>query len=74
MSPPAAENSYLSPASGEPVLYINIEDHVSYVTRRTNEDFQAIMQILRSPVCGGRLHWCACFGAQRQRRFCCFGL
>jgi hypothetical protein len=67
-SPPAAENSYLSPANGEPVLYINIEDHVSYATGRTNDDFQAIMQILRSPVCSGRLHWWVWQGL-----FCCPG-
>lgn len=65
---PAAETSYLSPASGEPVLYINIEDHVSYAIRRTNDDFQAIMQILRSPVCGGRLHWWVCSGPACSRR------
>jgi hypothetical protein len=79
----AAENAYLSPANGEAVLYINLEDHVSYATGKPNEDFQAIMQILRSPVCGpGRLHWgkagwpqlAFCFnGAKEYPNWCDFG-
>lgn len=65
------------------MLYINIEDHVTYATGRPNEHFQAIMKVLRSPVCGpARLHWgkagwpqwAACFdGAKEYRRWCDFG-
>eukprot|EP00878_Enallax_costatus_P023315 GHUV01024788.1.p3 GENE.GHUV01024788.1~~GHUV01024788.1.p3 ORF type:complete len:137 (+),score=4.02 GHUV01024788.1:1192-1602(+) len=45
-------------ANGEHVLYFNLEDHVSYATHRTNDDFQAVMSVLRSPVCGSaRMHW-----------------
>lgn len=79
----AAENAYLSPANGEPVLYINIEDHVTYATGKPNEDFQAILNILRSPVCGpARLHWgkagwpqhAKCFdGAKEYPKWCDFG-
>jgi hypothetical protein len=79
----AAENAYLSPAHGEPVLYINIEDHVSYATGKPNQGFDAIMKILRSPTCGpARLHWgkagwpkwASCFdGAKEFPKWCDFG-
>lgn len=80
----AAESPYLSPANGEPVLYINIEDHVSYATGKPNQAFQATMALLRSPVCGpARMHWGkagweknygTCFdGAKEYPRWCDFG-
>lgn len=60
-----------------------MEDHVTYATKKPNEDFQAIMQILRSPVCGpARLHWgkagwpqwATCFdGAKEYPKWCDFG-
>lgn len=65
------------------MLYVNIEDHVSYATKRPNEDLQAIMGVLRSPICGpARLHWgkagwprwASCFdGAKEYPRWCDFG-
>ena len=42
----------------EPVMYINIEDHVSYDTKRPNNDFLAVFSALVfDPQCGGRMHW-----------------
>lgn len=54
----SAEHPYLATTNGEHTIFINIEDHVSYATMTPNEDFQAIMSVFRSPVCGpARLHW-----------------
>jgi hypothetical protein len=62
---------------------MNIEDHVSYATKRPNSEFQAVMALMRSPVCQGRLHWGKagwpeeygrCFdGAQEYSSWCHFG-
>lgn len=54
----AAEQPYISPANGEHVMYINLEDHLAYTAQAPNKDFLAIMQVFHSPVCGpARLHW-----------------
>ncbi|WIA21698.1 hypothetical protein OEZ85_000865 [Tetradesmus obliquus] len=79
-----AEHSYLSPAVGEAVMYVNIEDHLSYINGNTNEDFQAVLRVFRSPVCGpARLHWgkagwpqhAQCFdgAAEYPKTWCDFG-
>ena len=40
------------------MVYINLEDHVSYATKRPNEEFQEVIAFLRThPNCKGRLHW-----------------
>jgi hypothetical protein len=36
----AAEHSYLSPAVGEAVMFVNMEDHLTYINGKPNEDFQ----------------------------------
>ena len=42
----------------EPVMYFNMEDHISYDSKKTNEDFLAVFSALVfDPACGGRLHW-----------------
>jgi hypothetical protein len=58
---------------------------VSYATQATNADFQAVLALLRSPVCGrARLHWGkagwmqpygACFDGAREyaATWCHFG-
>jgi hypothetical protein len=52
------EEAFLSPSNGGPVVYVNLEDHVSYATGRPNEEFQAVVSFLRThPTCRGRLHW-----------------
>lgn len=39
-------------------MYVNLEDHMTYATGKANEDFQAVLRVFRSPVCGSaRLHW-----------------
>jgi hypothetical protein len=54
----AAESAYLSPSHGTPVMYINLEDHLTYYTKKTNSAFQKVLTLLRSPICGNaRLHW-----------------
>ncbi len=37
----AGESAYLSPATGGPVLYVNLEDHISAATGDTNESLMA---------------------------------
>lgn len=53
----SGESIYLSPAHGTPVMYVNLEDYVSYATRRPNQEFQAVMDMFRSESCKARLHW-----------------
>jgi hypothetical protein len=40
----AAEHSYLSPSVGEAVMYVNMEDHLTYINGKPNEDFQVTLQ------------------------------
>jgi hypothetical protein len=81
---PTGEPFYLSPSHDGPVMYINIEDHLTYATGRPNTWFQGAIQVLRSPVCGpARLHWgkagwpqhAACFdgAAEYGDNWCHFG-
>ena len=50
------EDAYLSNTNGGPRAYVNLEDYLSYNTRRTNKHFQQVVRIFRN-TCGARLHW-----------------
>ena len=51
-----AEDFYLSPSYGTPVMYVNLEDHLSLSTGTKNEGFDTVMRYLLDE-CDGRLHW-----------------
>jgi hypothetical protein len=36
----SAEDGYLAPSNDSPVMYLNIEDHLSYDTGKVNQEFQ----------------------------------
>ncbi|KAI7844538.1 hypothetical protein COHA_001896 [Chlorella ohadii] len=76
-----AEDLYLSPAHGEPAMYINFEDYVSLSTGKPNEQFEQIARLFRER-CGARWHWgkegwtrhAKCFdGAKEYPKWCHFG-
>ena len=52
----SGEDFYLSPSNGGPVMYVNIEDHLSLSSGRQNNEFD---QVLRYYIeeCDARLHW-----------------
>ena len=52
------ETGLLSPTNGGARVYINLEDCLSRAAfGATNQDFQAVWTLLRSPTCKGRMHW-----------------
>ena len=51
-----AEPFYLSPSYGGPVMYINLEDHISLSSGTENVEFRSVMRYLLDE-CNGRLHW-----------------
>ena len=52
----SGEDFYLSPSNGGPVMYVNIEDHLSLSSGRQNEEFDAVMRYFLDE-CDARLHW-----------------
>ena len=52
----SGEEFYLSPSNGGPVMYVNIEDHLSLSSGRQNEEFDAVMRYFIDE-CDARLHW-----------------
>eukprot|EP00882_Tetradesmus_deserticola_P020060 GHRQ01021615.1.p2 GENE.GHRQ01021615.1~~GHRQ01021615.1.p2 ORF type:complete len:127 (+),score=36.52 GHRQ01021615.1:199-579(+) len=65
-------------------MHVNLEDHLAYVNGKPNEDFQAVMRVFRSAVCGpARMHWgkagwpqlARCFDGAKEypKTWCDFG-
>ena len=50
------EPFYLSPSSGTPVMYFNLEDHLTLSSGVPNDDFDAVMNYFLDN-CDARLHW-----------------
>jgi hypothetical protein len=55
----AAEHSYLSPSVGEAVMYVNMEDHLTYINGKPNEDFQ-VTTLANAFVCFACWYWQLC--------------
>ena len=53
------EDGLLSYTNEGPRAFLNIEDYIFYNNGRQsiNHKFHAVMGLLRSPTCAGRLHW-----------------
>ena len=67
------ESGYLSYSSDEPVMGFNMEDYVQYNNGGKNDDFQAVMDVFRSPVCGpARVHWGKAGWDQSRGQEVCF--
>ena len=50
------EDFYLSPSHGSPVMYLNLEDHLSLSSGVPNDEFDAVLEYLLD-TCDARLHW-----------------
>jgi hypothetical protein len=50
------EPFYLSPSHGSPVMYVNLEDHLSLSSGVPNDKFDAVMNYFLDN-CDARLHW-----------------
>jgi hypothetical protein len=50
------EDFYLSPSHGHPVMYINIEDHLSISSGKQNKEFDQVLDYFLDE-CDARLHW-----------------
>ena len=50
------EEFYLSPSNGHPVMYINIEDHLSMSSGVQNKEFDEVLDYFLDQ-CDARLHW-----------------
>jgi hypothetical protein len=50
------EEFYLSPSNGHPVMYINIEDHLSISSGVQNKEFDEVLDYFLDQ-CDARLHW-----------------
>jgi FAD/FMN-containing dehydrogenase len=50
------EPFYLSPSNGYPVMYVNIEDHLSISSGRQNSEFDEVLNYFLDE-CDARLHW-----------------
>jgi FAD/FMN-containing dehydrogenase len=50
------EEFYLSPSNGYPVMYVNIEDHLSISSGRQNSEFDEVLNYFLDE-CDARLHW-----------------
>lgn len=78
----AEEEAYLSNTHGGPRAYFNMEDYISYNTKRDNNRFLRIVDLFRTR-CNARLHWgkagwprfASCFDGAREypESWCSFG-
>eukprot|EP00889_Picochlorum_renovo_P008862 jgi/Picre1/35892/NNA_003350.t1 len=51
------EPFYLSPSYGHPVMYINLEDHLSRSLGEENEGFDTVLDFMLEECNSTRLHW-----------------
>jgi len=51
-----SEPFYLSPSNGHPVMYVNIEDHLSISSGHQNAEFDQVLNYFLDE-CDARLHW-----------------